>query len=211
MKTTVGSTVRLGRKTNRDEELEQSRRALPKNLIRPLPYMITNASGSEDLLSHSLVHAGAPNEVDYGGDASSEMRAEENPRQHGPRPRRMPESVTAAHNPASCDAYVKDSVKRSVFLCNKKISSVSRLNSANRGTRVVTCRVETSEREGGACVWHFSSHSLTKWCNTPPYILLYISSIFHMGLNLALTSCLCAVKNLGYMSHALTHIGFDIS
>jgi hypothetical protein len=40
MKTMVGSTARLGRETARDEEIEQSRRALPKNLIRPLPYRI---------------------------------------------------------------------------------------------------------------------------------------------------------------------------
>jgi hypothetical protein len=51
MKTAVGSTTRLGWKTTRDEELEQSRRALPKNLIRPLPYRIAKASGSGDLLS----------------------------------------------------------------------------------------------------------------------------------------------------------------
>jgi hypothetical protein len=37
METTVSSTARLGRKTTRDDKLEQSRRALPKNLIRPLP------------------------------------------------------------------------------------------------------------------------------------------------------------------------------
>jgi hypothetical protein len=56
----------------RDEELEQSRRALPKNLIHPLPYRIAKASGSEDLLSLSPVHAGARDEVDYRGGASSE-------------------------------------------------------------------------------------------------------------------------------------------
>jgi hypothetical protein len=72
MKTAVGCTVRLGWKTTRDEELEQSRRALPKNLIRPLPYRIAKASGSGDLFSRSSVHAGAQNEVDYGGGASSE-------------------------------------------------------------------------------------------------------------------------------------------
>jgi hypothetical protein len=55
-----------------DEELEQSRKALPKNLIRPLPYRIPKASGSRDLLSHSPVHAGAQDEVDYRGGASSE-------------------------------------------------------------------------------------------------------------------------------------------
>jgi hypothetical protein len=71
MKTTVGSIARLGWKTTRDEELKQSRRALPKNLIRPLPYRIAKASGSRDLLSHSPMHAGARDEVDYGGGASS--------------------------------------------------------------------------------------------------------------------------------------------
>jgi hypothetical protein len=72
MKMAVGCTARLGWKMTRDEELEQSRRALPKNLIRPLPYRIAKASGSGDLLSRSLVHTGARDEVDYGGGASSE-------------------------------------------------------------------------------------------------------------------------------------------
>jgi hypothetical protein len=72
MKTAVGSTARLGWKTTRDEELEQSHRALPKNLIRPLPYRIAKASGSRDLLSRSPVHAGARDEVHYEGGASSE-------------------------------------------------------------------------------------------------------------------------------------------
>jgi hypothetical protein len=78
MKTAVGCTTRLGRKMTRDEELEQSCRALPKNIIRPLPYRIAKASGSGDLLSYSPVHAGARDEVDYRGGASSERW--ENPR-----------------------------------------------------------------------------------------------------------------------------------
>jgi hypothetical protein len=72
MKTAIGSPARLGWKTTRDEELEQSRRALPKNLIRPLPYRIAKASGSRDLLSRSPVHTDARDGVDYGGGASSE-------------------------------------------------------------------------------------------------------------------------------------------
>jgi hypothetical protein len=72
MKMVVGCTAQHGRKITCDEELEQSRRALPKNLICPLPYRIAKASGSRDLLSRSLVHAGARNGVDYGGGASSE-------------------------------------------------------------------------------------------------------------------------------------------
>jgi hypothetical protein len=72
MKTAIGSTTRLGWKTTHDEELKQSRRALPKNLIRPLPYRIAKASGFGDLLSRSLVDAGARDEVDYGGGARSE-------------------------------------------------------------------------------------------------------------------------------------------
>jgi hypothetical protein len=72
MKTAVGSTTRLGWMTTRDEELEQSRRALPENLIRPLPYRIAKASGSGDLLSRSPVQAGARDGLDYGDGASSE-------------------------------------------------------------------------------------------------------------------------------------------
>jgi hypothetical protein len=72
MKMMVGNTVRLGRKTIRDEELEQSCRALSKKLIRHIPYRIAKASGSRDPLSCSLVHAGARDEVDYGCGASSE-------------------------------------------------------------------------------------------------------------------------------------------
>jgi hypothetical protein len=71
MKTAVGCTARLGWKTTHDEELEQSRRALPKNLIRPLPDRIAKASGFGDLLSHSPEHAGAWDEIYYGGGASS--------------------------------------------------------------------------------------------------------------------------------------------
>jgi hypothetical protein len=72
MKMAVGCTARLGWKTTRDEELEQSRRALPRNLISPLPYRIAKASGSGDLLSLSLVYTGAQDGVGYGGSASSE-------------------------------------------------------------------------------------------------------------------------------------------
>jgi hypothetical protein len=72
MKTAVGSTAQLGWKTTRDEELEQSRRALPKNLIRSLMYRIAKASGSGDLLFRPSVHASARDGVDYGGGASSE-------------------------------------------------------------------------------------------------------------------------------------------
>jgi hypothetical protein len=71
MKTAVGSTARLERKTTHDKEREQSRRALPKNLIRPLPYRIAKASGFGDLLYRSPVHAGAR---DYGGGASSKRQ-----------------------------------------------------------------------------------------------------------------------------------------
>ena len=59
--------------TSRDDDLEQSRGALPKNLIRPLPYKIAKASGSRDLLSRSPVHGGGPDGVGYNGGASSEM------------------------------------------------------------------------------------------------------------------------------------------
>jgi hypothetical protein len=71
MNTAVGSTARLRRKTAHAEELEQSRGALPKNLIPPLPYRIAKASGSGDLLSRSPVHVDARDGVDYRGGASS--------------------------------------------------------------------------------------------------------------------------------------------
>jgi hypothetical protein len=102
------------------------------------------------------------------------------------------------------------SVKCSVFLCSEKISSAPRLNFANRGARVVTFRVETSEEEEESACGTFS-HSLTKWCNTPRYMWSTSLPTFHMGLNLALTSCLCAANNLGCMSHWLTNMGFEIS
>jgi hypothetical protein len=63
---------RLGRKTTRDGELEQSHGALFKNLIHPLPYRIVKAIGFRDLLSRSSVHADAQDEIDYGDGASSE-------------------------------------------------------------------------------------------------------------------------------------------
>ena len=58
---------------SRNEDLEQSRGALPKNLIRHLPYRIAKASGSGDLLSRSPVHAGGRDGVDYSGGASREV------------------------------------------------------------------------------------------------------------------------------------------
>ena len=64
---------KAGWKTTRGGSGEQSREALPKNLIRPLPYRITRAIGSGDLLSQTPVHAGARDGVDYGGDARHEI------------------------------------------------------------------------------------------------------------------------------------------
>ena len=49
---------------------EQSRWALLKNLIRPLPVQDRKDGGSGDLLSHSPVHTDARDEVDYGGGAT---------------------------------------------------------------------------------------------------------------------------------------------
>ena len=62
-----------GWKTTHGGSSEQSRTSLPKNLIRPLPYRITKPTGSGDLLSHPPVHAGAQDEVDYGGGARHEI------------------------------------------------------------------------------------------------------------------------------------------
>ena len=75
METTVSSTARLGRKTTRDDEFEQSRRALPKNLIRPLPVQDRK---DERFRRPALPHASIRDRVDYGGGTSYEMR--QNPR-----------------------------------------------------------------------------------------------------------------------------------
>jgi hypothetical protein len=120
---------------------------------------------------------------------------------------------------ASCDASVKDSVKRSVFLCSKKISSAPRLNSANRGARArrdVMCRVETrraseeEEAEERACGTSLLTHLPS---GATLHLICWSTSLptSHVGLNLAPTSCLCAAKNLGCMLHGLTHMGFKIS
>jgi hypothetical protein len=47
------------------EAFEQSRRALPKNFIRPLPMQDRSGRGSKDLLSRSPVHADERDEIVY--------------------------------------------------------------------------------------------------------------------------------------------------
>ena len=54
--------------------LEQSRQALPKNLIRPLPVQDLEDGGSGDLLSRSSVHADARDGFDYDGGAAVRKR-----------------------------------------------------------------------------------------------------------------------------------------
>jgi hypothetical protein len=46
-----------------------------------------------------------------------------------------------------------------------------------------------------------------------PHLICWSTCLptFHVGLNLAPVSCLCATNNLGCMSHGLIHMGFDIS
>ena len=78
MNTTMSSTARLGRKTTRDDEFEQSRTALPKNLIRPL---LVQDRKDERFRRPALPRADARQRldgVDYDGGASCEMR--QNPR-----------------------------------------------------------------------------------------------------------------------------------
>jgi hypothetical protein len=111
--------------------------------------------------------------------------------------------------PASCDASVKDSVKRLVFLCSKKISSTPRLNSANRGAHRVVSR-RASEEEERMCGTSLLSHLPS---GVTPHLIYWSTSLptFYVRLNLASTSCLCAANNLGCMPHRLTHMGFEIS
>jgi hypothetical protein len=104
--------------------------------------------------------------------------------------------------PASCDTSVKDSI----FKCSKKISSAPRLNSANRvhaSGHDVTCRVVSRRarrrRRRSVCgTTHLPS-------GATPYLIYWSTSLptFHVGLNLAPTSCLCAAKNLGCISYGL--------
>ena len=54
--------------------LEQSRRALPENLIRPLPVQDLEDGGSGDLLSQSSVHADVGDGLDYDGGAAARKR-----------------------------------------------------------------------------------------------------------------------------------------
>ena len=54
--------------------LEQSRRALPKNLIRPLSVQDLEDGGFGDLLSRSSVHTDARDGLDYDGGAAVRKR-----------------------------------------------------------------------------------------------------------------------------------------
>ena len=57
--------------------LEQSPRALPKDLICSLPMQDLEDGGSEDLLSRLLVHAGPRDGANYKGGAA--VRRRQNP------------------------------------------------------------------------------------------------------------------------------------
>ena len=54
--------------------LEQSRQALPKNLIRPLPVQDLEDGGYKDLLSRSSVHADTRDEIGYDGGTATRKR-----------------------------------------------------------------------------------------------------------------------------------------
>jgi hypothetical protein len=122
---------------------------------------------------------------------------------HVARPSRLQQpTIQERPEPASCDASVKDSIKRSVFLCSKKVSSAPRLNSANRGARarVVSSRVE-SRRDERARRRRRSARvallfSLTYQVVQHPHLIYWSTSLstFHVGLNLAPTTCLVQPK-----------------
>jgi hypothetical protein len=134
---------------------------------------------------------------------------------HVARPSRLQQPMIRERpEPASCDASVKDSV----FLCTKKISSAPRRNSANRGARArrdVSSRVETrqaseEEEEEHACGTSLLTHLPS---GATLHLICWSTSLptFHVRLNLAPTPCIYATNNLGCMSHGLTHMGFEIS
>jgi hypothetical protein len=131
---------------------------------------------------------------------------------HVARPTQLQQpAIRERPEPARCDASVEESVKRSILLCNKKISSTSKHNSANRGMRVLWL-VETrqaSEKKERVC----GTSLLTHLPSGATFHLIYWSTslpTFYVGLNLALTSCLCAANNLGCISYRLTYMGFEI-
>src|SRR5438105_2187078 len=66
--------ARLGGKTNRGDELEQSRERFPKTLFALSRYRISKVRGSEDLLSRSPMHVGTRDGVDYGGGAAKRKK-----------------------------------------------------------------------------------------------------------------------------------------
>jgi hypothetical protein len=138
---------------------------------------------------------------------------------HVARPSRLQQpTIWERPEPASHDASVKDSVKRSVFLCSKKISSAPRLNSANRGARArhdvlsrdEMRRASEEEEEERACGTSLLTHLPS---GATPHLICWSTSLptFYVGLNLASTPCLYTANNLGCMSHGLTHMGFEIS
>jgi hypothetical protein len=90
----ICSTARFGRKTVRDEELDQqSCKAFLKNLIHHIPYRIAKANDFTDPLSRSPVHAGGRDEVGYDDGAGKEMR----------------------QNPSSCIRYVSDVARQKII------------------------------------------------------------------------------------------------
>jgi hypothetical protein len=126
---------------------------------------------------------------------------------HVARPSRLQQpTIRERPESASCDASVKDSVKHSVFLCSKKISSATR--------RDMSCRDETrraseEEEEERACGTSFLTHLPS---GATPHLICWSTSLstFHVRLNLAPTSCLYATNKLDCISHGLTHMGFEI-
>jgi hypothetical protein len=114
-------------------------------------------------------------------------------------------TIRERSEPASCDASVKDLVKRLVFLCSKRISSASRLNSANHGARITSSEEEEERACGTSILTHLPSGATT-------HLICWSTSLptFHVGLNLAPTSYLCAAKNLGCMSNGFTYMDFEI-
>jgi hypothetical protein len=102
---------------------------------------------------------------------SSYRHARKNPSNvshaHIARPSRLQQpTIWKQPEPTSYDAFVKDSIKCSAGSIPQTVAR----------THIMARRDERGG--GGARVWHSSSHSLTKWCNTPPYMLAYIPPNF---------------------------------
>jgi hypothetical protein len=148
------------------------------------PHRIAKASGSEDLLSCSLVHAGARDGVDYGGDASRKrqkiLTTWATPISHTQVGYNSPWSWSDPNRLAVTRSY-----KTRFFLSIKKISS-TRGQSTQHDRYARASSRASEEEEECLCNIPILTHLPSGWT---PHLICWSTSlpIFHVKLNLAST------------------------